>query len=112
MPSSAVLDTRTLRVGTVQLESSAGDKEANFRKIEAFARDAAARGVRLLVFPECCITGYWFIRKLSLEELAALAEPIADGASTRRLSELARELNITIGAGLIEGDEPGVFYNS
>src|SRR6476469_9317753 len=106
MPSSAVLDTRMLRVGTVQLESSPGDKEANFRKIEAFARQAAARRVRLLVFPECCITGYWFIRNLPLEELAALAEPIPDGTSTRRLSELAAELNITIGAGLIEAGEP------
>jgi predicted amidohydrolase len=112
MPSNDHTDTRTLRVAAVQFESLPGNKNANFRTIEAFAKQAAAQGVRLVVFPECCITGYWFIRKLSLEQLAALAEPIPDGPSTRRLSALARELGITIGAGLIEADGPDVFYNS
>lgn len=112
MPSNECHDTRTLRVAAVQFESSPGNKNANFQTIEAFARRAAAQGVRLLVFPECCITGYWFIRKLSLEQLAGLAEPIPDGPSTRRLSALARELGITIGAGLIEADGPDGFYNS
>lgn len=112
MPSNECHDTRTLRVAAVQFESLPGNKNANFQTIEAFARRAAAQGVRLLVFPECCITGYWFIRKLSLEQLAGLAEPIPDGPSTHRLSALARELGITIGAGLIEADGPDEFYNS
>ena len=77
---------RTLRVATVQFESLAGDKEANFRKIETFVQQAAAQGVQLVVFPECCVTGYWFIRNLSVGQLAALAEPIPDGPSARRLS--------------------------
>jgi len=112
MPSNDHRDTRTLRVAAVQFESSPGNKNANFQTIEAFAKQAAAQGVRLLVFPECCITGYWFIRKLSFEQLAALAEPIPDGPSTRRLSALARELGITIGAGLVEADRPDAFYNT
>src|SRR3954468_25081961 len=89
-------DKRTLRVAAVQFESLAGDKQANFRKIESFVAQAAAQGVRLVVFPECCITGYWFIRNLSLEQLAALAEPIPNGPSTRRLIELARRHRVTI----------------
>jgi predicted amidohydrolase len=112
MPSNDHHDTRTLRVAAVQFESLPGNKIANFQTIEAFAKQAAAQGVRLLVFPECCITGYWFIRKLSLEQLAALAEPIPDGPSTCRLSALAREVGITIGAGLVEADGPDDFYNS
>jgi len=105
-------DERVLRVAAVQFESLPGDKDANFRKIETFAQQAAAQGVRLAIFPECCITGYWFIRNLSLEQLAVLAEPIPDGPSTRRLRDLARRHRVTLGAGLVEAGGPGVFYNS
>ena len=105
-------DQRTLRVASVQFESLPGDKEANFRKIEAFAEQARAKGVRLVVFPECCITGYWFIRNLSAGQLAALAEPFPDGPSTKRLIDLARKNRITLGAGLVEAGGDGVFHNS
>lgn len=90
------------------MESAAGDKEANFAKIEAFARQAAERGVKLLVFPECCITGYWFIRNLTPKQLAELAEPIPNGPSTKRLVALAKKYKLTIGAGLVEKG----YYNS
>ena len=99
-------------MASVQFESRPGDKEANFSKIESFTALAAAQGVQLLVFPECCVTGYWFIRNLTLGQLAALAEPIPDGPSTRRLVELARQHNITIGAGWVEAGGGGVYHNS
>jgi predicted amidohydrolase len=105
-------DKLVLRTAAVQFESLPKDKNANFRKIEAFVEQAAAAGVRLIVFPECCVTGYWFIRNLSLEQLAPLAEPIPDGPSTRRLIELARRYGVTIGAGLVEASGAGVFHNS
>ena len=105
-------DKRTLRVATVQFESQPGDKQANFRKIETFLTQAAAQDVRLVIFPECCITGYWFIRNLSVTQLGALAEPIPDGPSTRRLSDVARQHGITLGAGLVEAGEAGVYHNS
>ncbi|MSU62968.1 MAG: acyltransferase [Pedosphaera sp.] len=101
-----------LRVASVQMESLPGDKKTNFQKIECFVQKAAAQGVRLILFPECNITGYWFIRNLSVEQLAALAEPVPDGASTRHLVELARRHNITIGAGLVEAAGEGAFYNT
>jgi len=50
----------TLRAAAVQFEHLAKDKQANFAKIESFAQAAASEGVKILVFPECCITGYWF----------------------------------------------------
>ena len=59
-------DKRTLRVASVQFESLPGDKEANFHKIETFVEQAASQNVRMIIFPECCITGYWFIRNLSV----------------------------------------------
>jgi len=57
------------------MESLPADKKANLQKIEDFVTKAAAQGVRMILFPECCITGYWFIRNLTVEQLAALAEP-------------------------------------
>jgi len=102
----------TLRVASVQMESLPGDKEANFRKVEALAEQAASRGARLALFPECCLTGYWFIRNLTLEQLAALAEPVPAGASAQRLIALARRLGITIGAGLVEAAGGGIFHNT
>ena len=38
-------DQRLLRAAAVQFESLPGDKEANFRKIEAFVEQAAAQTV-------------------------------------------------------------------
>jgi predicted amidohydrolase len=105
-------DQRTLRVASVQFESVPGDKEANFRKIETFVERAAQRNARLIIFPECCITGYWFIRNLSVETLAQMAEPIFDGPSSRRLIELAKRFGMTLGAGLVEKGPAGEFYNS
>ncbi|MDO8541477.1 MAG: nitrilase family protein [Opitutaceae bacterium] len=103
---------RQIRVASVQFEHAPGDKEANFRKIEAFTADAVAQGVRLVVFPECCISGYWFIRNLTVPQLTALAEPIPSGPSTQRLVGLARRHGITIGAGLVEAAGDGFFHNS
>jgi predicted amidohydrolase len=101
----------TLRVASVQFMSQPADKAANFATMERFAREAAAAGVKLLVFPECCISGYWFIRNLTLEQLTALAEPVPDGPSIRRLVGLARAHQISIGAGLVEAAD-GAFYNT
>jgi predicted amidohydrolase len=100
---------QTLRVGVVQFEHAAGQKESNFGKIERFARQAAEKQVKLLAFPECCITGYWFLRNLTRTQLVKLAEPVPAGPSTRRLLALARELGMTIGAGLIEADGGRMF---
>lgn len=103
---------RVLRVATVQMESKAGDKATNFAKMESFVEQAAQQGVKLIVFPECCITGYWFIRHLTPKELETLAEPIFSGESSQRLIALAQRYGLSIGAGLIETGENGVFYNS
>jgi predicted amidohydrolase len=101
-----------LRVASVQMEHKDGDRDANFAKIEHFVAAAAAQGAGLVVFPECCVCGYWFIRNLSLDELTTLAEPVPDGPSTQRLRELARRHHITIGAGWIESGAGGAFYNT
>lgn len=101
-----------IRVAAVQLEHKPNDKEANLSKIRGFVEEAAGQGVEIIVFPECCITGYWHLRKLPRKELEALAEPVFDGPSSRKLMNLAREHGMTVGAGLIESADDGRLYNT
>lgn len=101
-----------MRAAAVQLNHRPGDKEANLEKIEAFVTGAVAEGVELLVFPEMCVSGYWHLRNLSREEVSALAEPVPDGPSTRRLVDLARAHGLTLGAGLVEAGDDGELYNT
>jgi predicted amidohydrolase len=103
---------RDVRVASVQIESAPGDKEANFGKVERLAAEAADRGAAIVVFPECCLTGYWFLRRLGLPELAALAEPVPDGPSVERLLDLARRRGVSVGAGLVEAAGPSLFHNT
>jgi predicted amidohydrolase len=70
------------------------------------------RHVELIVFPECCITGYWFLRNLSREELFRLAEPVFEGPSSKALRERAAKYGVTIGAGLVETTDNGTLYNT
>ncbi|HKN87288.1 MAG TPA: nitrilase-related carbon-nitrogen hydrolase [Nitrospiraceae bacterium] len=62
----------------------------------------------LIVLPELFASGYQFISKQEVEELA---EPVPDGPTTQRLIELARARRTVLVAGLPERD--GVqYYNS
>jgi predicted amidohydrolase len=99
----------TLRTAVVQMEHAAGDKCANFAKVEDFAQLAAEQHVELLAFPECCLTGYWFLRNLTRDQLWELAEPVPEGPSTQKLLAMALRHQITIGAGLIERDGEQLF---
>ena len=101
----------TIRAAAVQFEHASGDKRANLAKIRSFVAQAANQEVQIIAFPECCITGYWFLRHLSRDQFAELAEPVPDGSSTRAIVQLAAQHRMTIGAGLIEVAD-GCFYNT
>jgi predicted amidohydrolase len=101
-----------MRVASVQFEAISGDQCANFAKIRAFSAQAEAEEADLVVFPECSITGYWFLRRLSDQEITRLAEPVPDGPSVRELVALSAEHNLTIGAGLVELGDDGALYNT
>ena len=102
---------RPLRVAAVQMESLPGDKAANLAAVETFVARAARAGAQLVAFPECCVTGYWFLRNLTASQLADLAEPL-DGPSARRLVDLARRYGVGVGAGFVEWGEAGRYHNS
>ncbi|MCL4793211.1 MAG: hypothetical protein KJZ84_01545 [Bryobacteraceae bacterium] len=91
-----------LRVASLQMESVPGDKAANLARIDQFAGEAARAGARLLLAPECSVTGYWWLRNLPHDEFAALAEPVPEGPTTQALLAMAKRHGISIGAGFIE----------
>jgi predicted amidohydrolase len=103
---------RDIRVAAVQFEHKAGDKSYNMARVRHFVGEAAKSGVEIIVFPEMCLTGYWHVRKLSRNQVGALAESVPDGPSTQELLRLSRENRMTICAGLIERDDDGKFYNA
>lgn len=103
---------KKIRAAAVQFNHAPGDKEFNLGRIADFVQSAAGQGVELIAFPEMCITGYWHVRKLARPEIEALAEPVPAGDSTKRLLELARNFQMTIGAGLIESGADGRLFNT
>ena len=103
---------KNIRVASVQFEHTAGDKQANLAKIAGYTAEAAEQGVELIVFPECCVTGYLFLRQLSREQIEAFAEPVFEGPAAQTLMALARKHKMTIGAGLVEKADDGKIYNT
>ena len=103
---------RDIRVASVQFEHTAGNKKANIAKITNFVEQAAKHNVEMIAFPECCIIGYWFLRKLSRDELVGLAEPVPEGNSSQTLMTLAKQYNMTLGAGLVEIAKDKTLYNT
>ena len=101
-----------MKVATVQMEHTAGDKQANFAKVESFIADAEKQNVELIAFPECCLTGYWFLRNLTRPQLEDLAEPVPEGPSSARLLQLAQTHQMTVAAGLVEQASDGQLYNT
>jgi len=100
-----------LRVAAVQFQHISGDKAANLATVERLTADAALAGAQVVVFPECCLSGYWFLRNLSPDALRELAEPLPDGPCGQALQDLARTHGIAIGAGLVELGDDGRLYN-
>ena len=94
-----------VRVAAVQLDPKLGEVASNLRSILARLREAAASGARLIVFPECALTGYAFE---SRDEALAHAEPIP-GPSTREVAAACAELGTFAIFGLLERDGDRLF---
>ncbi|MHC4915414.1 MAG: carbon-nitrogen hydrolase family protein, partial [Planctomycetota bacterium] len=113
---------RTFRVAAVQMYSRMGDLGYNRARMEKLARDAAARGADVVVFPEAAVTGY------VSEEFEIWTDPVArpdegrslqnyaEGAgdkSVARFTRLAAELGVYIVIPFIEYDrEQKRYYNT
>ncbi|MHB0980533.1 MAG: carbon-nitrogen hydrolase family protein [Thermoleophilia bacterium] len=96
-----------MRVAAAQIDIEVAAKQRNLDTIERSLGEAAGRGVELVVFPECTLTGYVITDQI---EVAALAEEVP-GASTARVAALCRELGLAAVVGLLERDGDA-FYNT
>jgi len=95
---------QTLRVAAVQMRSS-HDLAANIRAIDAYLARAAKEGARVVVFPECALTGYFDNATMQ----AFTAEQLAD--AERQVAESCRkhEIYTIVGTPWREGEK---LYNS
>src|SRR5437763_4519536 len=74
-------------VAAVQLDPHIGDTSHNVQASERGLAQAAERGSRLAVFPECAVSGYVYG---SLDEALDVAEPIPGPASQRIAAAVSR----------------------
>ncbi len=102
---------RDILIAAAQFEARDADKDYNFGRIEALARQAVAQGAEIVSFHECCVPGYTFLQDLSREEIEHLAEPVPGGPSTQRLERLSRDVGAALLAGLVEECD-GKLYNT
>jgi predicted amidohydrolase len=90
------------------------NKEANFAKLATYAREAAARGAKLVITPEGFLEGYVANDKqnpgVSEVRYRSIGEGI-DGPLITRVRGLARELNIYLLVGFAEL-RAGKMFNS
>jgi predicted amidohydrolase len=98
------MTSKRIRVGMAQMLVEGGRPDANLKRAEAFIRDAANQGCRLVVLPECMDLGW---TDPSARELAL---PIP-GPHTQRLAQAAIQTGLFIVAGLVERDGQRL-YNS
>lgn len=90
-----------LVVAVVQAAPVLADVRRNLADAAAATEQAAANGAKLVVFPECSLTGYM----LTQSEAVSVAEPVP-GRATGELAAISRQLDVTLVAGMIvkEGD--------
>ncbi len=87
-----------MKVAAVQMDIKILEKEQNLERILENLNQAARAGAKLVVFPECALTGYCFT---GLDEAMPMAE-IVPGPSTATLAEATRKLDCTAIVGLLE----------
>lgn len=94
-----------VKIAAVQMNPRLKKKEENLEKILLQAKDAAGEGAKLIVFPECALTGYMFN---SRKEALASAETVP-GPATERLIALCHELGVHVVVGMLEVDDDRCF---
>lgn len=98
------MTTATIRIGMAQMLVEGGQPAANLGRAEAFIRNAAAQGCRIVVLPECLDLGW------TDPSARRLAQPIP-GPHAAQVAEAAKQSGVFVVAGLVEraGDR---IYNS
>src|SRR5262245_28260178 len=95
----------TWTIAAVQMDCRIGAPAANLATIRDRLNRAAEGGAKLVVFPECALTGYCFDSKA---EAWPFAEPIP-GPSTDALADDCRRQGVWAVVGLLERDGERLF---
>jgi predicted amidohydrolase len=95
----------TWKIATVQMDCKLGENAANIDAVNSKLREAAGQGARLVVFPECIVSGYCY-------ESKAEAWPHAEvipGPTTEALTMECRKLGVGAVVGLLEREGEQLF---
>ena len=92
----------SLKLATIQFTPEFGQKEQNLTRIKDLT---AGLEVDIVVLPELCTTGYFF---LSRAEVAAAAEP-ATGSTGSFFQEMAQALDAIVCGGFAEKDKDKLY---
>lgn len=95
-------------VAGVQMDIRLGDVAGNRAAVIERLHRAADGGARLIVFPECALTGYGFA---SRAECMRVAEPVP-GPSTNAIVAECRKRGVFAVVGMIEKTDGGQGYNA
>jgi 5-aminopentanamidase len=93
------------KIAAAQIDCRLGDKAHNLEVVKAKLDEAAGQGARLVVFPECALTGYCFDSK---EEAWPHAEPLP-GPSSEVLAAECRQRGVWAVVGLLERSGKDLF---
>jgi len=96
---------KTTRVAAVSMNGYLGEPERVLRAIDGWCERAGAEKVELVLFPELVVHGH------CTPNTWALAEPVPDGPSVARLTQIARRHRLVLCAGLSE-KERDIVYNT
>jgi 5-aminopentanamidase len=96
-----------VKVAAVQMDVKILEKDRNLERVLDNLETAARAGSKIVVFPECALTGYCF---QSSEEARPLAETVP-GPSTGKIAAAAKRFDATVVVGMLERDGDRI-YNS
>lgn len=94
-----------VKIAAVQKNPKLMNPEENLAANLSAIQEAADNQAKLIVFPECCLSGYIF---QSREEALPFAETIP-GPSTEKLASLCKKLDVYVVVGLLEKDDNRLF---
>jgi 5-aminopentanamidase len=97
-----------IKIAGVQMDLEITRNRENLDKMVRLLREAAGRGARLVVFPECALSGFVFASR-------AEARPYMEtlpGPATDEVAALCRELGVYTVFGLLEKDGEGCFNSA
>ncbi len=95
-----------LKLGLAQINPKLGDVQANLQLHLQTVREAAEKGVELLIFPELSLTGYR-LRDLAFE---VAIRPKPSDAVFKQLLDASRDMDLVVG--FVETDRRQKFYIS